>query len=891
MSDNKKFSPHLLSSQTLIEKLNSSAHKGISGREAFRRLRRYGYNQLQEESSSGPILIFLSQFNDFMMLVLITATLLSLIMGEMTDAVTIFAIIILNSCLGFFQEYRAEKSLSKLKKTASPGARVKREGEIRKIDACELVPGDIIIIKTGDKVPADARIIEADNLKVDQSLLTGESKPSPKNNENLYAKNIEPADQTNMLFMGTTIISGRGTAIVARTGSSTEMGKIADLLNKKNRKLTPLQKRLKSLGKWLVFFSLLFTVLIVIIGVYKGQSIYQMLLAGISLAVAAIPEGLPAIVTLALAFGVQKMIKKNAIVRKLPAVETLGCATVICADKTGTLTKNKMELTKIMYNNQIFNFSNAQKTEDLEKLLKIGALCNMSQPRKELKTNTLQKVKKIITGKKAPPLYGNPTDKALIKAIYKKDLSLEDIYKDYKVLNMREFTSQAKSMSIIIENKHNKRELWSKGAPETIINKCQYNYNNGQKVKLNQKTRKEIIKVAESMAGNALRVLALCFRTLPSKRNIDIEKYENNLVFMGLVGLMDTPRPEIYKAVKVCHRAGIKPVMITGDHALTARVIAKEIGIIERYDQVITGDELNKMTEKQQKYLIKNRRVFARIKPADKLKIVKTLQESGEVVAMTGDGINDAPAIKQADIGIAMGKKGTDVTRETASLILADDNFTTIVCAVREGRKIYNNIRKFIKYLLSCNTGELLTIFLGITLGLPLPLLPIHILWVNLVTDGLPALALSMEDENKGVMEVNPRSPRESIFEGMKLKIICQGILIGVSTIFAFLIGIYYMGVDINTARTLAFSTLVFSQLIYVFSCRTDEFTLSQFNIMKNIYLFFAVLFSTILQLTVIYHPFLSHFFTTTPLPGAYWLIIIFLAVCPTLILEILQIH
>lgn len=879
---------YLLSTEEIIESFATSSERGLTNREIRRRLLEYGKNRIIETNQKGILSIFFDQFRDFMIMVLMVATLLSFLMGEVADGITIFAIIILNGIMGFIQEYRAEKSLAALKKLAAPKAKVIRDGKIEKIAADELVPGDLLLLEAGDRIPADARVISARGLQVDESLLTGESLPVNKSEKRLYAKNLEPTSQSNMLFMGTTITGGRAKAVIVSTGMDTEMGKIAELLDHDERVLTPLQKRLKHLGKWLVTVSILITLLIVIIGILKGQSIYQMFLAGVSLAVAAIPEGLPAIVTLALALGVQKMIKNNAIVRRLQAVETLGCATVICSDKTGTLTQNQMTLSKFYANHRINKFEAETKLKGIEKMLKIGAICNSVQLKEEEKEGPLSRVKRFFVGNKIPELMGDPTEIALVKAIYNYDFTLSKLREEYQVVAEAEFDSKRKRMSVVVEKPDKSKELWIKGAPEVIIEKCKFIEINGQPQELTPEIKEEVLKANESMAGEALRVLALGYRSFRERIKLKkVSGYENNLTLVALVGLIDPPRPEAYQAVKSCNRAGIKPIMITGDHKVTARVIAEDLGIISRRGRVITGAELKGIDDTRLRELIRGVQVFARISPEDKLRIVRALKENGEIVAMTGDGVNDAPAVKEADIGVAMGKKGTDVTKEVSSLILADDNFATIVKAIEEGRKIYNNIRKFIRYLLSCNTGELLAIFMGITMGLPLPLVPIQILWVNLVTDGLPALALGLDEDNDDVMAKPPREPSESIFaHGMVSKIVSQGVLIGISTMVAFLLAIFRLETDINTARTMAFSTLVFSQLFFVFSCRSEEHFFWQLSPFTNPYLIGAVFISALMQFAVIYLPIFSGFFQTSVLNTEQWVIVFILSTWSIIVLD-----
>jgi len=872
--------------------LNTSLKKGLSSREIGKRQRKYGINRLPEKSKRSVLIIFKNQFQDFMILVLMGATVLSLVMGEMVDAVAIFAIIILNALMGFIQEYRAEKSLNELKKLAAPSATVIRDGKINKISADELVPGDLILLETGDKSPADARIIQTDGIQVDESILTGESVPVSKNNKRIYTDNLDPVEQRNMIFMGTNITRGNAKAIVVHTGIETQMGKIARMLDEDIKNITPLQKRLKHLGKWLVIFSIIITFLIMTVGVFQGQSIYQMFMGGVSLAVAAIPEGLPAIVTLALAIGVQKMIKKNAIVRRLPAVETLGCATVICSDKTGTLTKNEMSLAKTYYNRRIKRFKpeDGELDDMLYNIISIASLCNEAKLKEDEKQGALVKIKNIFTGKHMPELLGDPTDIAFIKALYSCNLNLSGLKEKFQVLKKESFDSKRKRMSALIKKDNTTKELWVKGAPEVLLELSNYIKVNGEVKRLNKELKEEVIQAANSMAEDGLRVIGIAYKSVSLRIKGDLTSHENKLTIAGLTGLIDPPRPEAYSAIEKCKKAGIRTIMITGDHEVTAAVIAEKLGIIKKHEKIVNGKQIKRASNSELYEIVKNIDVFARINPEDKLKIVRALKENGEIVAMTGDGVNDAPALKEADIGVAMGKKGTDVSREVSSLILSDDNFATIIAAIEEGRKIYNNIRKFIRYLLSCNVGELIAIFMGIVMGLPLPLIPIQILWVNLVTDGLPALALGMDEDNDKVMERPPRKPNESIFaHGMTGRIISQGILIGFNTLIAFLIGLYKMDGGMYLARTMAFSTLVFSQLFFVFSCRSEEKPFWQESLFSSVYLFSAVSISIIMQLAVIYYPFFSEIFQTAVLNPQQWSIVLILSIWSTILLEIIN--
>nr|WP_236777887.1 HAD-IC family P-type ATPase [Anoxybacter fermentans] len=691
----------------VAENLETDLENGLSTHQVKKRLKTFGLNKLPDRKKFSAVKIFVDQFRDFMIMVLMAATVISSLMGEMEDAITIMAIIFLNAFLGFIQEYRAERSLQALKELTAPEARILRNGQVGFVKARELVPGDLVILEAGDRVPADGRIIEATNLEVDESLLTGESFPVEKTTETLHVKTVV-ADRKNMVHMGTTVTRGRGRVLITATGLDTEMGKIANMLTDVEEEDTPLQRRLRYLGKWMVWLCLITCAAVVAVGIYKGESIYQMFLAGVSLAVAAIPEGLPAIVTLSLAIGVQRMIKRNAIVRKLPAVETLGCATVICSDKTGTLTQNRMTVRKVYTMNRMIDFDKKFNDSALQLALEIGVYCNnarLIQPEKKKFFNRKIRFKEYR-------IIGDPTEGALLLAGAKAGIFKDKLNK-YKFLAEIPFDSNRKRMSVIVKEGP-VQKLLIKGAPDLIIERCS-KYQDGSQVKImTSHMRKKIMHQNEYMTQEALRVLAVAYRKLPNciiDKNQKLDHYENDLVFVGLIGMIDPPRKEVKDAINRCRQAGIKPVMVTGDHRNTAQAIAKELGLLNKGDLVITGEELNQMDDEEFASKIDQIAVYARVSPEDKLRIVKSFKSRGQIVAMTGDGVNDAPAVKEADIGIAMGKKGTDVTRESSALILADDNFATIVAAIEEGRNIYDNIRKFIRYLLSCNIGEILTIF------------------------------------------------------------------------------------------------------------------------------------------------------------------------------------
>lgn len=859
--------------------------QGLNDTEAKRRLKLVGYNQLRKQKTISPWVIFFSQFKDFMVIVLLVATVISGFLGEFADAITIIAIVILNAILGFFQEYRAEKSMEALKKLIAPDALVIRRGAKTKIPANELVPGDIVVLDTGDIIPADLRLLDIHQLEIEESALTGESLPVKKQEEELNEANIGLGDRKNMAYMGTTITRGKGLGVVVSTGMETEMGQIAGMIQKVQDETTPLQRRLEQLGKWLVVFCLVIVLVVVITGVLRGEDLYQMILTGVSLAVAAIPEGLPAIVTIALAVGVQKMIKKNSIIRKLPAVETLGCATVICSDKTGTLTQNEMTVRKIYIDDEQVSVTGEGyepkglvecegHKKSLDVLSKIAALCNDA---------TLQRDNTAITGlfrgKKKNPwkIIGDPTEGALLVLATKAGKWREKIERKEERVYDIPFDSTRKRMSVIYENDKN-LHVYTKGAPDIILERCSHIYLDGKITPLTKDIKKRILRNNDDLASQALRVLGLAFKELNSKYDYknNEDKIETDLVFVGLAGMIDPPRKEAKRAVATCRNAGIKTVMITGDHKITAKAVAEELKIFRKDDLILTGNDLDNLSDKEFKKIVNKVAVYARVSPKHKLRIVKALKNHGHIVAMTGDGVNDAPAVKEADIGVSMGISGTDVTKESSSMILGDDNFATIVSAVEEGRAIYDNIRKFIRYLLSCNVGEVLTMFFATLIGLPLPLLPIQILWVNLVTDGLPAMALGIDPADQDIMNRRPRHPKESIFaHGLSRRIMVRGSLICFGTLLVFVLGFYMNNLDLKTARTMAFSALVFSQLFHVFDCRSERYSIFEVGIFTNPFLVGAVSLSVLMHLSVIYLPFLQPIFKTEALGFMDWAVII----------------
>ncbi|ADL51486.1 calcium-translocating P-type ATPase, PMCA-type [Clostridium cellulovorans] len=818
---------------------------GLNSEEAEQRIKKYGKNQIENKKSISPILIFIRQFNDLMVWVLIGATIISSIMGDRADAITIILIVIMNAIMGFIQEFRTEKSLEALKQMAAPTAKVIRDEKLQIINAELLVPGDLIIIESGDRIPADCTLVENNNLIIDEALLTGESVGVIKNLGN-----------NNKVYMATTVLIGKGEAVITATGMNTEMGKIAHMLQNIQEEKSPLKERLEDLGKILVILCLLICIVVTVMGILKGKNIYDMFLLGVSLAVAAIPEGLPAIVTVALALGVSRMLKKNALIRKLPAVETLGCTSIICTDKTGTLTQNLMTLKKVYVDGKIKDIDDVS-VQTHERLKEIFALCcdcdyNFDE-------GNMQRV-----------VIGDPTETALIKGFFQKKESLRGFLNGYKKYFEIPFDSNRKMMSVLFKNVEGNIS-YVKGAPERVLPRCKYIMIDGQVKPITDVHIRGIKDAVEALSDNALRCLAGAYKV---GKQVNRENMEQDLVFVAITGIIDPPRKEAKEAVRKCIRAGIKPIMITGDHKNTAYAIGKELLICKDKDEVITGDELDKISDEDFMKISDKIKIFARVSPHHKYRIVKSFKKKGNIVAMTGDGVNDAPAIKESDIGISMGISGTDVTKEAAAMILLDDNFSTIVSAVEEGRVIYSNIRKFIRYLLSCNLGEVLTMFLASVYGLETPLLPIQILLVNLATDGLPAIALGMDPSDKEAMLQKPRQKNESIFaNGLKEKIMIRGTLIGICTILAFIVGMY-KGYDLKTCRTLALGTLIMSQLIHVFECKSENNSLFEINILDNLYLVASVLISVVLLISIIYVPMLSNIFHTSSLNLSQWAII-----------------
>ena len=858
------------STAKLLKELRVNPSLGLSNQEAKSRLERMGPNVLVTAPPISPWRIFLSQFQDFMVLVLLGTVVISVLLGEYLDAAAIFAILFLNAVLGFVQEYRAERSIEMLGRLAAEHCRVVRDGHKTLIAAADLVPGDIILLETGDRVPADARLLECQLLSVDESNLTGESVPVSKDEKFLGDEATPLGDRKNAVYKSTLVTRGFGRAVVVATGMDTEIGKIAHLLQEKEEVETPLQRRLQQLGKSLVLGCTALVAVVFAAGVQQGLPVYKMFMVAVTLAVAAIPEGLPAVVTIALSVGVQRMSRQNAVIRQLPAVETLGCATVICSDKTGTLTLNQMQVQELWTARRQYNLSGWEKLpldprvqDDLWYSVAVGALCTKAEMYED------------------GSAFGDPTEVALVRLAERCGLRQSSLRRSYQEVDGVPFSSERKRMSVVVSTGRDYLAL-VKGAPDVILPRCTHMLIGTQVVKLTQEKRREASAVLDAMTDQALRVLAAAYKPLGQTAG-PREQWEQGLVFTGLVGMIDPPRPEVPPAVQAARLGGVRTIMVTGDHQKTAAAIAERIGLLtSETHQVLTGSEWEALTPLQQREEIKRTAVFARVAPTHKLSIVKALQANGEIVAMTGDGVNDAPAVKEAHIGIAMGMQGTDVTREASHMVLLDDNFGTIIKAVREGRGIYDNIRKFIRYLLGCNVGEVLTMLAATLLGLPLPLIPMQILWMNLVTDGLPAIALGLDPVERDIMLQKPRNPREGVFaRGLWKRILFSGITISMAALAIFVFSLWYYPGELERSRTMAFTTLVLAQLIFAFQCRWERHSIFDMGIWGNIYLIAAVLLSGGAQVFLLHTPFMASIFQTVPLKLDDWLLVVIFAFFP----------
>ncbi len=877
---------HSKTGQESLELLDTDISTGLSSQEAEERSRTYGLNQLEEKKKPGFFSKLIAQFSDFLIIILIVAAVISFVIGAKKDAIVIISIVIVNALLGIYQEGKAEKSLESLQKMTSSSCKVLRNGSILTIPASQLVPGDLVYLDAGDIIPADLRLIESANLKVEESSLTGESVPVEKDAEAIFDSETGLADRENLGYMGTVVTYGRGKGLVIYTGDQTEIGKIAKKIQSYEDELTPLQEQLNHLGKVLGMVTLLICGLVFALGIFQGQEVLDMFMISVSLAVAAIPEGLPAIVTIVLSIGMNRMVKRNAIVKKLLAVETLGATTVICSDKTGTLTENQMTVVKTYVDNKVLDVTGngynprgdfldqgdiiaRNKSGNLETLLAAAALANDAS---------------LVEEDGAYKIIGDPTEGALITLAQKANYNKELMNKEYKRIGEIPFDSTRKMMTSFHENYIPGGIIsFTKGAPDIIIDRCDKIAMGDKVLEFSDNLKEMVLKQNSEFSQSALRVLAFSYNyyeTMPEDPSPEIN--ENNMTFIGLVGMIDPARKEAKAAIDMCREAGIRTVMITGDYKETAYAIAKNLGIAERESQAIMGADLDKYTDEELRTVVENVNVYARVSPDHKVRIIEALKANGEVTSMTGDGVNDALALKRADIGVAMGITGTDVAKNTADLILTDDNFASIVAAVEEGRIIYSNIKKFVFFLLSCNIGEIFLVLSSIILKLPVPLIPIQLLWLNLVTDSFPALALGVEPGEPDIMKQAPRKSDEAIIsKSMGVRVFLQSITIGLASLLAFKFGLSRYPTDINKARTIVFATLILSELLRSYSSRSEHFTVFKIGIFSNKTLVRATLVSFLLLLVTLYVPFVQPIFNTFPLGLAEWKIVVGLALVP----------
>ena len=880
--------------QDVLQEFRISLDAGLNTEQVSENQKKYGWNQLKEANKKTFLSKVADQFKDFLILILLVASVVSFSIGEKTDAMIIVAIVIINAMLGLYQEGKAEKAIEALQKLAAPNANVIRNGAPISVPAEQLVPGDVVVLETGDIVPADLRLVESYNLQIEEASLTGESVASEKRAEDICEEDVSLADRKNMAYASTILTYGRGKGVVVSTGHDTEIGKIAEVIQGYEEESTPLQKKLARLGKQLGIIVLAVCVVVFVIGILQNLPMLDMFMTSVSLAVAAIPEGLPAIVTVVLSLGMGKMASKHAIVKKLPAVETLGTTTVICSDKTGTLTQNEMTVVKVFVDEHILDVEgegyeadgrichekeevDVETVPTLERLLEITLLANDA------------KLKRLENGKLG--VMGDPTEGALITLANKWDMYSKDYEEAHPRKNELPFDSDRKMMTTFHENiEKNPVVSFTKGAPDVVLSRCSYWEKNNEIVELNEELREKISEVNQKFSKNALRVLALAYRSFEKMpEEITVDEIEKEMIFVGLVGMIDPARAEAKEAIKLCKHAGIIPVMITGDYKETAFAIGQQLGMVEDISQAMMGTELEQYNAEQMREIVKDKRVYARVSPEHKVKIVTALKENGNIVAMTGDGVNDALAIKKADIGIAMGITGTDVAKNTAEVILTDDNFASIVDAVQEGRIIYSNIKKFVSFLLSCNIGEILIVLVSILMKLPVPLLPIQLLWLNLVTDSFPALALGVEKGDEDIMNQPPRDPQEPILDKKtSIRITVQSIAITIATIGAYQYGLHHFTEhSLEGARTIAFVPLILAELLRSYSARSESHTVMSIGMFSNRALTLGTVFSLFMTLIVVYIPFMRTLFHTVFLGAEEWSRIIPFALIPFIVGEV----
>jgi len=861
---------HAMSPDSVVAALDSS-ETGLDDDEARRRLEEYGENVLQEVGGPNALRLFLRQFANVLVCVLIVAAAVSVAVGEHLDAAAIMAIVILNAVFGFLQEYRAEQAVEALRKLASPTAMVLRCGQQTQVQASEVVPGDVLVLESGAKVAADARLLQAVNLQADESLLTGESVPVEKASEALRSR-LAVADRANMVYMGTNISYGRGRAVVLNTGMTTEMGQIAEQVQAPEITRTTLEVKIARLAKGLTIGITVLGAALFVVGLIAQRDPIEMFMMAVSLAVSAIPEGLPAVVTLSLALAVRRMANRNAIVKRLAASETLGSTTVICSDKTGTMTANEMTVARIYADGRFLEVSGvgyqpegdirldgeAVALEDwpvLARLAQVGVLCNDAD---------------LVRTDEVWDVVGNPTEGALLPLARKIGLDEQELRQQVPRLHEVPFDSERKRMSTVHPTTDDALLVAIKGAPEVLLERCTHLLTNAAVTELEPQRVEQTLSAAAQMAADALRVLAFAYRLAPADADLrDPEAVESELVFIGLVGMIDPPRPEVPEAIRVCEQAGVRVIMLTGDHKITAAAVARQIGLLQDGDGVVTGDEVEQMDEQELAREVEQIAVYARVAPAHKVRILRALQDCGHVVGMTGDGVNDAPALKRSDIGVGMAQKGTDVTREVSDIVLADDNFSTIVAAVEEGRVVYDNIRKFARFLLSANFDEFVTISVAILLGWPLPLLPLQILWINIVTDGLPALALGVGPAEEAVMRRPPRDPRENMLADMLPYLVVAALVAAACALTAFRWELLATG-DVVMARTLVLTQVVCFELFLVFNCQSDRASVWTLGF-RNRALVGAVLLSALMHVCLVYLPFTQRVFKLGPMGLADW--------------------